>query len=1029
MTAPQSIIAGAGSGKTTVMAARVVWLAGHEKVDPATVLGLTFTNKAAAELGVKVRDSLALVGDWSEQGEPTVSTYHAFAGSLIAEHGLRIGIEPDLRILSDATRFQLLARTISVYDLPLVEVSTHVPTLVKDVMALDGQLSEHLITTEALREFDLAHIVELESGPTLRKMHVDAIATARKRTELSHLVDRYRQAKVEAGVMDFSDQMAWGASIAMVPGVGAALRERFKVVLLDEYQDTSVAQRDLLANLFSGPDPESGRGHSVTAVGDPAQGIYGWRGAAASNLADFLHDFPPAVGPPGEPHSLDVSRRCGADIIDIANEVASPYYATSTVVRPLRAAAENGPGHVDAALHLTVGDEIDAIVHGVLEVHAAGTPWKEIAILVRIGAENGAIVTALRDMEVPVEVVGLNGLLEQPEVRDLLALLEVVEDVTANPSLLRLLTGPRWRIGPRDLALLGRRASTLSGGHHDTGTEVTLEGELERAVAGTDPTEIVSLADALDDLGSLPYSADARHRFGELAGILASVRRHVGEPLHTLARRAMTTLDLDLELQSGSSPSGMDNLGLLFEAIAGYAENDRFASLSGLLAYLGAEEQYNKGMEVSAPSEADSVKLLTAHKSKGLEWDEVFVPFLAKGIFPDAKGRSRWVSVASALPVSLRGDREGLADIDDWTSAGLAAYKQATADEALMEERRLAYVAFTRARHGLHVSGHRWGRTQKKPREESEFLLTVTSWLAVRDRLPLVWAPEPLDDTNPYAALLDVVPWPAPLTGLDRRREVAALVRALRFGADPATPPPADTEAAQADEQAGLDRLGAISTEIDDLLLEAAVAAVNTRVVRLPGTLSATNAMALANDRDAFIRELARPVPRRPSTAARFGTRFHAWVEEHFGQRGLFDPTDLPGSGDRDVVGIESDPELEALKQSFVDGPYGGSSPFAVEAPFSIVLGGQQVIGRIDAVYRTTSADGRHTFEVVDWKTNQQANADPLQLAIYRLAWAELNDLDPAQVTGAFYYVRLGDVKRFGQLPGRAELERRLGLA
>ncbi|MET0951916.1 MAG: UvrD-helicase domain-containing protein [Aeromicrobium sp.] len=1022
--APQSIIAGAGSGKTTVMAARVVWLAGHEGIDPATILGLTFTNKAAAELGVRVRASLATIGDWSEHGEPTVATYHAFAGTLIAEHGLRLGIEPDLRVLSDATRFQMVARVISSYDRPLAAVSTHVPTLVNDVMDLDGQLAEHLVTTEELREFDRSHILEMESVDKQLKLHRDAILTARKRTELSHLVERYREAKVEAGVMDFSDQMAWGAQIAEIPEVGAALRERYGVVLLDEYQDTSVAQRDLLVNLFSGATPEEGLGHSVTAVGDPAQGIYGWRGAAANNLSEFLYDFPAASRRTGNPHSLDVSRRCGVEVIDVANRVADEFYQSSTIVRPLKAAPENGPGHVGAALHLTVSDEIDALVEGVVTAHADGTEWKEIAILARIGAENGAIVRALQDAEVPVEVVGLNGLLDQPEVRDLLALLDVVEDVTANPSLLRLLTGPRWRIGPRDLALLGRRAQQLSGRAYAPDGEPTLESELERAVAGTDPTEIVSLADALDDPGPAAYSPDARRRFAELSGILTSVRRHVGEPLHDIARRGMTTLDLDLELQSGSSASGMDNLGLLFEAIAAYAQNDRFASLSGLLAYLRAEEQYNRGMEVSAPSEDDSVKLLTAHKSKGLEYDVVFVPFVSKGIFPDAKGRPRWVTVASALPAALRGDRDSIPDVEDWTTAGLNDYKAATSADALMEERRLAYVAFTRARKRLYVSGHRWGRTQKNAREVSPFLETVRTWLAERDREPSVWAPEPLDDTNPYAAQLDLVAWPAPLTGLERRREVATLVRALRFGADPAVPSQAQSAEEQADEQAGLARLAEISTEIDELLAEAAELDDDTRVVRLPGALSATHAIALLEDRDGFVRDLARPMPRRPSPAARFGTRFHAFVEEHFGQRGLFDPTDLPGSGDREVVGIESDPELDELKTRFVDGPYGDSSPHVIEAPFSIVLGGQQVVGRIDAVYKTTRG-----YEVVDWKTNSKATADPLQLAIYRLAWAELNDLDPATVTGAFYYVRLGEVKRFGQLPDRTELERRLGLA
>ena len=169
-----------------------------------------------------------------------------------------------------------------------------------------------------------------------------------------------------------------------------------------------------------------------------------------------------------------------------------------------------------------------------------------------------------------------------------------------------------------------------------------------------------------------------------------------------------------------------------------------------------------------------------------------------------------------------------------------------------------------------------------------------------------------------------------------------------------------------------------------------------------------------------FARQLARPMPRQPSPRLGFGTRFHAWVEAHYGQQQvLLDPTDLPGRGDVDLA---SDADLDDVIELFRSGPYGDRSPVAIEAPFSIVLGGQQVIGRIDAVFET----GRHTVEVVDWKTNRAATADPLQLAVYRLAWAEMNGLDLADVTGAFYYVRLGEVQRFDDLPGRDELERLL---
>ena len=1036
ITAPidrtQVIIAGAGSGKTSVMAARVVWLVGHLGLPPETVLGLTFTNKAAAELGQRVRHSLDLIGDWTDVGEPTVSTYHAFAGSLIAEHGLRMGIEPDLRITSDASRYQRMAQVIESYNGRLDQVSTHMPTLIGDVMNLDGQLSEHLVTTEALRAFDIDLLADLALVGKKAVVHHKGIETAKKRIELSHLVDRYRQAKADDGVMDFSDQMAWGAGLAAIPEVGQALRDRFGVVLLDEYQDTSVAQRDLLKALFSGDTEEIGRGHSVTAVGDPAQGIYGWRGAASGNLAEFLDHFPCADGTVGRFHTLDVSQRCYEDIIDVANTLAADYYATTDVVKPLRAVDREDKGSVSVSLHRTVTAEIDHVIEAIKKTSAT-TPLKETAILVREGREIGAIVKALRDNGIPVEVVGLNGLLAQPEIQDVLAVLEVVEDVTANPALLRLLTGPRWRIGPRDLALLGQRAYTISGASRGLAGSGDLDLELEKAVEGTDPTEVVSLADALDEPGHLPYSPEALVRFGQLASLLRHLRSHVSEPIVDFTRRVISAIDLDLELQVGQMSSGMDDIALLLDAIAAYADSGSYASLRGLLAYLRAEEEFNKGMEVSTPSEANSVKLLTAHKAKGLEWDTVFVPFMATKVFPSGQSRSVWIATASTLPVALRGDRETVPDLVEWTTAAATQYRAANRADALNEERRLGYVAFTRARKSLHISGHWWGRTQKASRGPSEFLQTAHDWLVDSGGEAGIWTESPgKDETNPHLDEIDSVTWPSMLDGVQKRREAATLVREIIAGAVPhAVEPDAgepdaaehevavpDATAAEAAELATLDSLAA---DIEVLLEEVAAAEGSTKTVRLPAALSATTALRLAEDEARLMRELARPMPRQPSTAARFGTRFHAWVETHFGQQSLLDPSDLPGQGD---AGITDDAELVELIGAFRAGPYGDSEPFAIEAPFSLVLGGQQIIGRIDAVYKTD--DG---FEVVDWKTNRAATADTLQLAIYRLAWAELQGIDPAKVTGAFYYVRLGQVKRFDDLPGRDELQARLGFA
>ncbi|HYF73179.1 MAG TPA: PD-(D/E)XK nuclease family protein, partial [Nocardioides sp.] len=178
------------------------------------------------------------------------------------------------------------------------------------------------------------------------------------------------------------------------------------------------------------------------------------------------------------------------------------------------------------------------------------------------------------------------------------------------------------------------------------------------------------------------------------------------------------------------------------------------------------------------------------------------------------------------------------------------------------------------------------------------------------------------------------------------------------------------------------------------------------------------------DDPEAFADELVRPMPRPPSSAAKFGTLFHAWVEARFGQQPLLDPEDLPGRGD---LGIDDESDLQALQDAFVDGPFGDRVPHQVEAPFALVLAGQVVRGRIDAVYAEDTPDGPG-FLLVDWKTNRAATADPLQLALYRLAWAELHDLPLERVRAAFFYVRTGQLVEPDGLPDRQALEATLAL-
>ncbi|MFI8825811.1 UvrD-helicase domain-containing protein [Streptomyces sp. NPDC053431] len=1138
--APQVIVAGAGSGKTTVMAARVVWLVGTGQVAPEQVLGLTFTNKAAGELAERVRTALVRAGVTDPDvidpdnppGEPRISTYHAFAGQLLTDHGLRIGLEPTSRLLADATRYQLAARVLRESPGPYPALTRSFPTLVGDLLALDAELAEHLVRPERLLAYDTELLAELAgaklTNADLRKLPEAGAA----RRELLDLVVRYRAAKRSRDLLDFGDQIALSAELATTrPEVGAILRDEFRVVLLDEYQDTSVAQRLLLSGLFG-----QGTGHAVTAVGDPCQAIYGWRGASVANLDDFPEHFPYADGRPATRHALSENRRSGGRLLDLANALAAPLRAMHAGVEALRPApGAERDGGVRIALLPTHAEEIDWLADSLAHLVRTGTAPGEIAVLCRTATDFPAIQAALVARDVPVEVVGLSGLLQLPEIADLVAVCEVLQDPGANASLVRLLTGPRWRIGPRDLALLGRRARLLV--HRPGEDSADADQRLAAAVEGVDPAEVISLADALDtfldsggDDDGLPFSSEARVRFARLAAELRSLRSSLADPLMDVLHRVLTATGLEVELSA--SPHALaarrrETLGNFLDIAAGFASLDGEATLLAFLGFLRTAAQYEKGLDNALPGGENTVKVMTAHKSKGLEWDVVAVPGLVTGQFPSTRARESWTAQPQVLPHALRGDAATLPRLDSWDAKSLAAFKNGMRDHQHTEELRLGYVTFTRPRSLLLGSAHWWGPSQKKPRGPSDFLHALYDHCTAGHGEIEAWADEPEEGaTNPLLtpALADQA-WPLPLDkeSLERRRQAAddVLTRLWALvprgdggthgrspgegGHGPATAPrvlPApnddddlwlpgdldevpdlealgdpedaqDPEALEDDAQKprylgdvqdlealevaqnprdleALEDLEAAAEEphvpaprqelhplsqedartiaswdrdLTALTTELHRARATTRDVLLPAYLSASQVLRLAADPDGFAKELARPMPKPPQPAARRGTRFHAWVESRFEELPLpmLGPDELPGG--EDFAGepeILDERDLEALKEAFDRTPYARRTPYRVEVPVHLSLAGRVVRGRIDAVYRDPETGA---YEIVDWKTSHLRNADPLQLAIYRLAWAEQHGLAPEEVAAAFVYVRTGEVVRPARLPGRAELE------
>ncbi|WP_323378852.1 ATP-dependent helicase [Streptomyces smaragdinus] len=1032
--APQVIVAGAGSGKTTVMAARVVWLVGTGQVAPQQVLGLTFTNKAAGELAERVRAALTKAGVLQPDPfgdepveEPRISTYHAFAGRLLQDHGLRLGLEPGARLLADATRYQLAAKVLRAGPGPYPALVKPLATLVSELLALDAELSEHLVAPAALRAHDTRLLRELADVRLTNEELRKAPGAAGARLELTELVEAYRREKRQRDLIDFGDQIALSARLAEDhPAVGDRLREEFRVVLLDEYQDTSVAQRRMLAGLFGG-------GHAVTAVGDPCQAIYGWRGASVANLDDFPEHFPPA-----RRFSLSENRRSGGRLLQLANGLAGPLRARHAGVEALRPApGAERDGVVRCALLETHEAELDWLADSVAHLVRTGTPPGEIAVLCRTAGDFARIQGALVARDVPVEVVGLSGLLDLPEIADLVATCEVLQDPTANASLVRLLTGPRWRIGARDLALLGRLARMLVR-YEDTPDDP--DARLAAAVEGVDPAEVASLADALDvfldggdDLGGLPFGREARVRFARLAAELRELRRALADPLMDVLHRVLAVTGLEVELSA--SPHALaarrrETLGTFLDTAARFASVDGEATLLAFLGFLRTAQQYEKGLDAALPSDGtDTVKVLTAHKSKGLEWDVVVVPGLVASHFPSTDAREAWTSQGKVLPHALRGDADTLPELGEWSAKGVKEFRTALRDHTEVEELRLGYVTFTRPRRLLLGSGHWWGPTQKRRRGPSPFLDALREHCEQGYGEVEVWAGEPAKDAVNPALTADAAEraWPLPLDGAAtaRRREAAARVEAHLASVPHQRAEEGDVpEEAQPHPPEVARQLASWDRDIDALEAELRAARATTWDVPLPATLTASQLLRLAADPDGFARELARPMPRPPQPAARRGTRFHAWVESRFEELPLpmLGPDELPGADDwlpQDGPGIADEQDLAELKEAFERTEYARRTPFRVEAPFQLVLAGRVVRGRIDAVYR----DGEDRFEVVDWKTGRAGTADPLQLAVYRLAWADEWGIPLEDVSAAFLYVRTGEVVRPEGLPGRAELE------
>jgi DNA helicase II / ATP-dependent DNA helicase PcrA len=973
---PYVVVAGAGSGKTSVMAARIVYLAlvalgripeaDHPGVLPGNVLCLTFTNKATENLTLRVRRALRSL-ELQEGEEPEILNYHGFAAEVLERHGLRARIEPGQRILTPAQRAELCRAVLDRMSFVHAKAEWQ-PSLIGNILELADQCANHRVDPDEVIRFNEERLERLRDDQI-----AEPYEAALQRIELAGAVKLFRDLKRERGVIDFGDQITLAAGVVeRNPDVCEEYRSRFETVLLDEYQDTNVAQALLIESVFGG-------GFPVTAVGDPDQNIYAWRGASLYNLLRFTTQFPRADGRPSEKLPLYTNFRSGARILAAADTIIGsvPEDQRPDPDKELRPWPGNGEGEVTVARLPDEWSEAAFVADRVVERHEAGDDWSSMAVLCRGSRLFPALQEAFAERGVPAEFVGLSGLLKLPEVVEILAYARAAADSRASVALARILLGPRYRVGFKDLARVAAWAKDQNYALRESE-----EGE---------PTPFL-FAEALEHLDEVERLSDeGRARLeefrGELAALRAEGRRPVGEFLAEIVRRTGLLAELDASPDVDVATARRRNIAAFLDEVHAFTPVEGELTLRAFLDYVEVVEDADR-QEWSPvqPSDADSVKVMTIHQAKGLEFDTVFVPGMAKDVLPNNRLQHNPAEKGKSLDFELRGDAEVLPTF----GGNLREFWRALKAQELIEERRTCYVALTRARRRLHCTGAHWYGDGERPKKPSEFFEELAAWGeetgdARVDRGPE--APEEHPARGHRERLVRDWPGPAGDENADElfpsgwREEAAAAVTA---GGAPA-------EAVARLGDAGREAYAVAAADHRTLaatLLERERPAA--AAPWMPATIAVGGIVDYARCPKRFYWSVVRPLPRFSGPAARIGTDIHRWIERRSsGQTSLIDLDEPPDLTPEELAGEPG--RMERLRQAYLGSRFAGLVPLFAERAFLLHLDGFVVSGRIDAIYG--EPDGR--WEVVDYKTGRRP-VDPedpvtrLQLDVYALACADV---------------------------------------
>ncbi|QBE47766.1 ATP-dependent DNA helicase [Leucobacter triazinivorans] len=1110
------VIAGAGSGKTETMANRVVWLVANGLAAPDEILGLTFTRKAAGELRERITGRLAgfaaRLRDADERGElshtesaraaqvielladgldiPEVNTYNSFAAGVLQEFGVAAGAAPGSVVIDEATAWRIAREVVlESDDAALASSDLGIAQLVRHVLNVDHAVADHLSSLDRVDQI-VGEFVGVQRLPYNEKTPLDsgklyapvrdAVASLAETPLITRLARAYAEEKRRRGLVEFSDQLALATRSLERSADGVRLlRRRHRAVLLDEVQDTSVGQTRFLAMIFAGAP--------VMAVGDPHQSIYGWRGASAEGLQSFHADFG-GRAPEDSPRAsatltLSTSWRNPARVLDAANAISGPLAADAAVDVPqLVPRPGAGAGSVEWTFPETVHEERLAVaewMRAAREAHLAEHGEQpSAAVIFRKRSPMAAFSAALTEAGVPNRIVGLGGLLSTPEITDVVSVLRCLWYADAGGPLLRLLSGPRFRLGVADLG--GLREAARWFAERDIAQQPIGDAQRSADSVLPDPDRQYTLIDALDQIASMRdldhralrgISETGRIRLREAGRMLAALRQGVGGSVGELIGATVQALRLDIELdanearETAGTSAAHANLDVFADLVDGYLAVDSRGTLASLLEWIERATEADEAAEHVAAPQPGTVQLITAHGAKGLEWDLVAVPRLVGGEFPGTPRIGAGWLRAGELPDELRGDARARPQLK-WRLAStqkelcdrLAEYKEELRERHREEERRLAYVAVTRAAERLLLSGSFWGG-QTRPRPPSPYLLELQEAGIItgvpeasaheadpseRAELTMQWPPDPLGARGPAvlraaATLRAALATRAPDDDWAEDPELDETVRLLL----------AERRAAQQSRDRGLPAGAAPAVDV---------------AAALPERVTASTFHEFVEDPERAERRRLRPVPQRPYRRTRLGNRFHEWVErrattargtalplsgleldvpdpelaEFDGAEGTAGGTPgSPGSANTAAENLGPDDEaaLRPLIEQFERSRWAELQPIAVEQEVTLPFAGRTLVCKLDAVYRVpaqpdTPGASHERYEVVDWKAGrsprneQERQSRFFQLDLYRHAYAQWAGVDPARIDVSLYYVSEGVELRGGELRELDALER-----